>query len=87
MPKRLTIAEAQQQLPNLPNELTDEPIIITQDGLPVMAAMSYEQLTSLLETLDILSDQEFASKLRQSILQAEQGERISWDEVQKRLEL
>jgi len=87
MPKRLTIAEAQQQLPQLPNELADEPIIITQDGQPVMAAMSYEQLTSLLETLDILSDQEFVSDLRQSILEAERGETISWDEVQKRLDL
>jgi hypothetical protein len=27
MPKQLTIAEAQQQLPNLPNELTYEPIV------------------------------------------------------------
>ena len=87
MPKRLTIAEAQQQLPDLPKELHDEPIIITQDGQPVMAAISYEQLTSLLETLDILSDRDFSSKLRQSILEAEQGERISWGEVQKRLEL
>ncbi len=87
MPKRLTIAEAQQQLPNLAIELTDEPIIITQDGQPVMAAISYEQLTSLLETLDILSDQEFASKLRQSILEAERGETISWTEVQKEIRL
>lgn len=87
MPKRLSMAEAQQRLPDLPNELADEPIIITQDGQPVIAAMSYDQLTALLETLDILSDQEFVSKLRQSILEAERGETISWDEVQKRLNL
>jgi hypothetical protein len=28
MAKRLTIAQAQQQLPNLPQELDDEPIIL-----------------------------------------------------------
>ncbi|WP_219898574.1 hypothetical protein [Phormidesmis priestleyi] len=28
MPKRLTIAQAQQQLPSLPNQLTHEPVII-----------------------------------------------------------
>ena len=50
MSKRLTIAQAQQQLPNLPQELLNEPIIITQDGVPVMAAMSYTHLTELLET-------------------------------------
>ena len=40
MPKYLTIEEAQQQLPDLPNELVAEPAIITQDGKPVMVAMS-----------------------------------------------
>ena len=71
MSKRLTIAQAQQQLPNLPQELLNEPII-TQDGVPVMAAMSYTHLTELLETLDILTDTEFFTKLRQSITQAHQ---------------
>ena len=72
MSTRLTIAQAQQQLPNLPQELINEPIIITQDGVPVMAAMSYTHLTELLETLDILTDTEFVTKLRQSITQAHQ---------------
>jgi PHD/YefM family antitoxin component YafN of YafNO toxin-antitoxin module len=72
MSKRLTIAQAQQQLPNLPQELLNEPIIITQDGVPVMGAMSYTHLTELLETLDILTDTEFVTKLRQSITQAHQ---------------
>jgi antitoxin YefM len=72
MSKRLTIAQAQQQLPNLPQELINEPIIITQDGVPVMTAMSYTHLTELLETLDILTDTEFVTKLRQSITQAHQ---------------
>ena len=72
MPKRLTIAQAQQQLPNLPQELLNEPIIITQEGVPVRAAMSYTHLTELLETLDILTDTEFVTKLPQSITQAHQ---------------
>jgi antitoxin YefM len=85
MPKQLTIAQAQQQLPNLSNELTDEPIIITQDGIPVIAALSYEHLTSLLETLDILTDSEFVQKLRQSISQAEQGQTIAWETAKLQL--
>jgi len=32
MPKQLTIAQAQQQLPNLSNELNDEPIIIWESA-------------------------------------------------------
>lgn len=85
MPRRLTITEAQQQLLSLPDELTDEPIIITKDGQPVMAAISYEQLTSLLETIEILSDSEFSEKLRQSITQADGGETIPWEKVKNKL--
>ena len=87
MSKRLTIAQAQQQLPNLPQELINEPIIITQDGVPVMAAMNYTHLTELLETLDILTDTEFVAKLRQSITQAHQGETISWENAKAKLGL
>jgi antitoxin YefM len=87
MPKRLTIAQAQQQLPNLPNELTDEPIIITQDDVPVIAAVSYAHLTELLETLDILTDTEFVTKLRQSILQAEQNNTVDWESAKAQLGL
>jgi antitoxin YefM len=87
MPKQLTIAQAQQQLPTLSNELTDEPIIITQDGVPVIAALSYTHLTQLLETLDILTDTEFVTKLRQSITQAKQGDTISWESAKTRLGL
>jgi antitoxin YefM len=87
MPKQLTIAQAQQQLPNLPGELTDEPIIITQDGVPVMAALSYTHLTELLETLDILTDTEFVTQLRQSMIQAEQSNSISWESAKAQLGL
>ncbi len=86
MPKRLTIAQAQQQLPSMANELGEEPVIITQDGVPVMAALSYAHLTALLETLDILTDSEFIAKLRQSITQAQQGQTISWEDAKVKLE-
>ncbi|MEG5137426.1 MULTISPECIES: type II toxin-antitoxin system Phd/YefM family antitoxin [unclassified Microcoleus] len=87
MSKRLTIAKAQQQLPNLLQELTDQPIVITQDGVPVMAAISYNYLTELLETLDILTDIEFVTKLRQSITQSDEGKTVSWENAKAKLGL
>ncbi len=53
MPKYLTIAEAQQQLSELSNQLHDEPAIITQDGKPVMITFGLEQFESLIETIEI----------------------------------
>ncbi|MBD1929865.1 type II toxin-antitoxin system Phd/YefM family antitoxin [Trichocoleus sp. FACHB-90] len=87
MPKYLTITEARRQLLELPDELTDEPVIITKHGKPVMAALSYEQFESLMETLEILSDREFANRLQESIAQAERGETVSWKEAKAKLGL
>jgi len=81
MPKYLSITEARRQLLDLPDELKDEPVIITKHGKPVMAALSFDQFESLLETLAILSDREFAHQLRESIDQGERGETINWKEV------
>jgi antitoxin YefM len=85
MSKYLTITEARRQLLDLPDELNDEPVIITKHGKPVMAALSFEQYESLLETLSILSDRNFANQLQESITQAERGETISWEEAKAKL--
>lgn len=87
MPKYLTITEARRQLLDLPDELKDEPAIITKHGKPVMAALSFEQFESLLETLEILSERELANQLQESIVQVERGETISWKEAKAKLGL
>ncbi len=68
MSKYLSIKEAKNKREELPSQLNDEPIIITQEGKPVMMAISYEQYESIMETLSILTEQTFANKLQQSIL-------------------
>ncbi len=85
MPKYLTITEARQQLLSLPDELSDDPVIITRHGKPVMVAFSYEQVESILETLDILCDPELAAQLEEGILQDKAGETISWADAKARL--
>ncbi len=87
MPKYLTITEARQKLLELPEQLTEEPVIITKHGKPVMTAMSYQQFESLLETLSILSDAEFTKQLKDSIIQEERGETINWEEAKAKLGL
>jgi antitoxin YefM len=77
----LTITETRKQLLDLPDQLTDKPIVITKHGKPVMVALGYEQYESLLETLEILSDPNLMSKLRESIAQADAGETVSLEEA------
>ena len=85
MPKYLNITEARKNFLSLPEELTDEPIIITKHGKPVMVTLSYEQMESLLETLSILEDKEFSSQLSASIQQDKAGEKVSWESAKKQL--
>lgn len=85
VPKYLNITEARKNFLSLPDELTDEPIVITKHGKPVMVTVSYEQMESLLETLSILEDKEFSSQLSASIQQDQAGEKISWESAQEQL--
>jgi len=85
MTQYLNIQEAQKEFVSLPEKLTQEPIIITQDGLPVMTAMSYEQFESLIETLEIVTDDLFSEKLKASIAQAEAKNTVSWEEAKIKL--
>ncbi|MDY7021966.1 MAG: type II toxin-antitoxin system Phd/YefM family antitoxin [Cyanobacteriota bacterium] len=97
MAKYLTISEAQQQLPLLPDELNAQPAIITRDGKPVMIAFSVSQFESLLETVEILWDwakpsalkrnRNFLMNLQTGIKQADTGKTISLDELKAELDL
>jgi antitoxin YefM len=86
MAKYLTISEAQEQLPKLTNNLAFEPAIITENGRPVIIAFNFEQFQSLLETIEILTDEEFMGDLKEGIKQAELGETISLEQLKKELE-
>jgi prevent-host-death family protein len=85
MAKYLTITEARKKLLGLPDELTDEPIIITKHGKPVMVTISYEQIKSLLETLEILGDREFSTQLKEGIQQDREGKTVSWSDAKAKL--
>jgi PHD/YefM family antitoxin component YafN of YafNO toxin-antitoxin module len=65
--------------------LASEPAIITKDGKPVIIAISLQQFQSLLETVEILSDQEFMTQLREGIRQANTGETISLEQLKVEL--
>jgi antitoxin YefM len=87
MARFLTITEARKQLLDLPDQLTDELIVITKQGKPAMVALGYEQYESLLETLEILSAPNLMPKLRESIAQADAGQTVSLKDAMTHLRL
>ena len=85
--RQMTITEARQNFLTLPEVVEEEPLTIAKRGRPVMVTMGFDHYESLVETLDILSDQAFAQRLTKSIQQAKEGKTKRSAEVRQRLGL
>ena len=87
----LSIVEAREQLTRLPEmfarELETEhnlqAITVTRHKKPVLAILPWDLYESIIETLEILGDQELMAELRQSLKDAMEGKGESWEEVKK----
>ena len=89
MPKDISITQARQEITALPERLAKDPgaVAVTRRGKPVLAIMPWELYESIMETMEILSDEEQMKALRKSITEAQQGDLVSWDTVKKGLDL
>jgi antitoxin YefM len=65
-------------------ESADESVAVTKNGVPAAVILSMEKYIGLLETLEILSDEDTAKSLRASIRQARKGKWLRPDEVFRR---
>jgi hypothetical protein len=84
---QLTIAQAQEQLPDLSQTLQSEPVIIVKDGSPVLIAFSIENFLSFCETAEIMTDSELLESLHLGIAQASEGNYSDIADVKARLGL
>lgn len=62
-------------------EKEDRAIAVTKNGVPAAVILSMERFEGLLETLDILSDEETVKSLRRSVRQARAGKWLTYEEV------
>jgi len=87
MPKTLSIREAQEKLATLPQNADTEPdfdpVAIAEAGRPLAVLLSWEYYESLLETLDILRDEEMVAAIKQSELDIAEGRTYSMEEVKQ----
>ena len=85
--KELTTVDARRKLTKLPEELGAEPatVAVTRRGKPVLAIMTWEDYQAILETLEILSDDETVERLRRSIKEVKEGKLITWQQAKARL--
>ena len=87
--KDLPITDARDELTSLPDKLsrTHETVSVTRRGKPVLAILSWDEYESIVETLEILSDEKMVADLRQGIKESKQRKGVSWEQVKRKLDL
>lgn len=85
--KELNTVDARRKLTKLPEELGDNPatVAVTRRGKPVLAIMTWGDYQAILETLEILGDDEAVGQLRRSIKEVKEGKTIPWKDAKARL--
>ena len=85
--RELTTVNARRDLTKLPEQLGANPatVAVTRRGKPVLAIITWEDYLSILETLEILSDNDAVKQLRRSIKEVTEGKQIAWTTAKTRL--
>ena len=60
---------------------SDDTVAITKNGVPEAILISKRKFDSLLETMDILSDEKAMKSIKKSIKEANKGGLLDYDEV------
>lgn len=87
MTRTLPITKAREDFTNLvdrADKLSDE-YVITVNGKPKAVLVSFQELDSMRETLDILSNPKLMADIKEAEEQIERGETVSWAELKKEL--
>lgn len=91
MTKAMPMIEARNKLTSLPEDFANEPelgaVAVTRKGKPVLAVMPWELYETIIETLEIMSDDEMTMAIRKSEKEIRAGKTVAWDKVKKELGL
>ncbi len=89
MTRSMPIMEVRNRLTALPDELEREPaagaVAVTRRGKSVLALMTWDLYESIVETLEIMGDEDLMTALRKGLKQADQNETVAWDTVKAEL--
>ena len=87
MAKELPITEARAKLTQIANDLvgSQDTVTVTNRGKPMMTLIGYEMYESIMESLEIMSDPDLMAQLRQSLREAQSGDVIGLDQVEREL--
>jgi prevent-host-death family protein len=84
MVKQMSISETRRKITSLEDELSyDDTISITNHGKEVFALLRWDTYESIAETLEIISDEEAFTELKEGIAQIANNQLVDFDEFLK----
>ena len=83
----IPLTELRPKLPKIMDRLSKyfDRCIVTRHGKPEAVMLSEDDYESLLETLDILSDQKLMKDIKKAQEELKKGKGIPWEKAKKRL--
>jgi antitoxin YefM len=85
----MSISEARKALTTMTDEMSarSPAVAITRRGKPVLAVMNWDLYEAIVETLEVMADDEMMGALRASLREVARGRTVSSDKVAKDLGL
>lgn len=85
MAKVVPFSDARAHLTELLDEVerVHEHLVITRSGRPAVVVMAQDEYESLIETLEVLADEEAIEDLRQSDEDVKAGRVYNWEDVKR----
>ena len=85
----MSISEARKALTTLTDEMSvsSPAVAITRRGKPVLAVMNWDLYEAIVETLEVMTDDEMVESLRASLHEVAKGRTVSSAKVAKDLGL
>jgi PHD/YefM family antitoxin component YafN of YafNO toxin-antitoxin module len=84
MVKQMSISETRRKITSLEDELSyDDTISVTNHGKEVFALLRWDTYESIAETLEIISDEEAFTELKDGIAQIANNQLVDFDEFVK----
>ena len=87
--KNMTLTEARNSLLELAKKMERDPAFVVEvvkRGRRVMTMMPAELYESILETLEVLADEEAAPRLRRALREIDAGKGIPWEAAKRKLD-
>ena len=81
----ISLSEAKDRLSKLVKETaeTTEPFMISVHGRKEVVVISMEEYAGLMETIEILKDQDLVRKIQVGLREAGKGELVDFDSIKK----